>query len=118
MGVYIAQSLTIMPTKIISVGYSNNVLPHEPRQSVIDNTPEELRAIANDFIDGMIEPRQQWWINIQRELRSRFLMDDIHNDDKMKQAVRYIINMYNTKIIQNYHRLLTQSVTNIDFVLL
>ena len=118
MGVYIAQSITITPTQISSVGYSNNVLPHEPRQHVIDNTPEELRAIAVDLIDGMIEPRQQWWINMQKELRSRFSMADIRNDDKMKQAVRYIINMYNTKIIQNYHRLISQGTNNITFQLL
>lgn len=118
MGVYIAQSITITPTKIISVGYSNNVLPHEPRQSIIDNTPEELRAIAVDLIDGMIEPRQNWWMNMQSELRNRFSMEDIHKDNKMKQAVKYMINMYNVIIIQNYHRLLSKGNKNIVFQLL
>ena len=55
---------------------------------------------------------------MQKELRSRFSMADIRNDDKMKQAVRYIINMYNTKIIQNYHRLISQGTNNITFQLL
>lgn len=105
MSVYIAENIIITPEKIISIGYDKNVYPHSSQRHEIPNTQEELRAIVKDLIDGMIDTQNPYWMQIRDMLKKYFNYEDIHDKDKMDEAVKLMKMLLNQRIIVNYDRL-------------
>lgn len=117
MSVYIAENIIITPEKIISIGYDKNVYPHSCQRHEIPNTREELRAIVVDLIDGMIDTQNPYWMQIRDMLKKYFNYEDIHNKNKMDEAVKLMKMLLNQRIIVNYDRL-KPNKPNLKFQLL
>ena len=105
MSVYICENLIITPDKIISDGYDKNVYPHSTQRYELPNTHAELKAIARDIIDGMMDVTHPYWVYIRDMLLKYFKYEDIHDDNKMNEAVKLIKTLINQKVIANYDRM-------------
>lgn len=100
MSYYIATELAILPDRIISVGYDNNVFPQDPVRHEIPRTDLELEYIAKDLVSGSIQPEQKFWKNVQAELRDRYTYADMDNKEKVKEAVLVMMERYHNELLK------------------